>query len=411
MSHATVALSLAFSLGLITCVAVSHAAPLPPPDAPQANPHKALLIGVDGLQYEKLRQAIKQGMAPNLARLQLAKSYVGGIDGTTTEQTTGSGPGWTTILTGSWVDRHKVPSNNDEWRNQAPSVFKQLKLAAPQRKTASIVSWNTINHNFTDDIANGYIDLAVDCAEDDQCVADKTGEELEHGQSDLVFVHLDETDTVGHRDGFSPAYQQAIQSVDNHVGQLLAALSRRQVTHPQENWLVIVAPDHGRRLPDGHDHGKQTLSEKTTFIALNKPGNAQLTAPIAHPTNPAHKGLYGYASQADITPTLLAHLGALPAAAQYSMDGLPLTGPVGARQLTVRQLPGRTDVKLTWHADRPTGTPVQIYRNGEPIATLKDTQQAYVDTGTQALEGPVNYTVVVHQVPVSRLIILGDKAH
>ena len=54
---------------------------------------------------------------------------------------------------------------------------------------------------------------------------------------------------------------------------------------------------------------------------------------------------------------------------------------------------------------------MQIYRNGEPIATLKDTQQAYVDTGTQALEGPVNYTVVVHQVPVSRLIILGDKAH
>ena len=93
------------------------------------------------------------------------------------------------------------------------------------------------------------------------------------------------------------------------------------------------------------------------------------------------------------------------------MDGLPLTGPVGARQLTVRQLPGRTDVKLTWHADRPTGTPVQIYRNGEPIATLKDTQQAYVDTGTQALEGPVNYTVVVHQVPESRLITLGDKAH
>ena len=125
-------------------------------------------------QQLDLQPARRHGDAPGLkpqalgngqvARLQLAKSYVGGIDGTTTEQTTGSGPGWTTILTGSWVDRHKVPSNNDEWRNQAPSVFKQLKLADPQRKTASIVSWNTINHNFTDDIANGYIDLAVDCA-------------------------------------------------------------------------------------------------------------------------------------------------------------------------------------------------------------------------------------------------------
>ena len=39
-----------------------------------------------------------------------------------------------------------LDQNNDEWRNQAPSVFKQLKLADPQRKTASIVSWNTTNH-------------------------------------------------------------------------------------------------------------------------------------------------------------------------------------------------------------------------------------------------------------------------
>ena len=408
MNRATVALRLAVGLSLISAVLVCRAAPLSPPDAPQARTHKALLIGVDGLQYEKLQQAIEHHMAPHLARLNLAKSYVGGVDGTSTEQTTGSGPGWTTILTGSWVDRHHVPSNNDDWRNQAPSVFKLLKLAAPHRKTASIVSWNTINHNFADDIANGYIDLAIDCSDVDPCVADKTVNELEHGQSDLVFAHFDETDAVGHKDGFSPRYQQAIQSVDEHVGQLLSALKRRQKTHPLEDWLVIVTPDHGRRLPDGHDHGKQTLSEKTTFIALNKPGNAQLTAPIAHPGNPAHNGLYGYASQADITPTLLAHLGALPPAAGYSMDGLPLIGPVGVRQLTARKVPGQASVKLTWRTGRPSGTPVQIYRNGQLIAKLQDYQHTYVDTGPLALKGPINYTVVMHKVPVSRLITPGD---
>lgn len=40
MSHATVALSLAFSLGLITCVAVSHAAPLPRLTPPRPIPTK-----------------------------------------------------------------------------------------------------------------------------------------------------------------------------------------------------------------------------------------------------------------------------------------------------------------------------------------------------------------------------------
>ena len=59
MNRATVALRLAVGLSLISAVLVCRAAPLSPPDAPQARTHKALLIGVDGLQYEKLQQAIE----------------------------------------------------------------------------------------------------------------------------------------------------------------------------------------------------------------------------------------------------------------------------------------------------------------------------------------------------------------
>ena len=367
---------------------------------------KVLLIGVDGMQYQKLQTAIKQGKAPNIARLHLYKSYTGGVVGTSTQQPTVSGPGWTTILTGSWVDRHQVNANDEALRNQAPSLFKQLKLAFPERKTASIVSWNVIHENFAEDIAQGYVDQAIKCSGVDPCVVEKVSHELEHGQPDLLFAHFDEPDITGHRLGFTPQYQRAIHTVDAQVGQILSALQRREKAHPEEDWLVIVLPDHGRHLPEGKDHGEQTLSEKTTFIAMNKPGNAQLSTPIGKPANPGFKGLYGFASQADIAPTVLAYLGVKPDLSSYTMDGLPLIGPVGVRQLSAQVQPERQQVTLTWRTAAPTGKRVQIYRNGQPIAQLGDHEHRYVDKDIQALKGAVNYTLVMDGVPVSRLVSL-----
>ena len=371
--------------------------------------HKALLIGVDGMQYQKLQKDIQQSMAPTIASLKLHKSYTGGVQGTSTEQLTVSGPGWTTILTGSWVDRHQVSANDEALRNQAPSLFKQLKLAFPDRKTASIVSWNVINEHFAEDITQGYIDLAFKCSGVDQCVADKVSHELEYGQPDLLFAHFDEPDITGHRLGFTPQYQQAIHTVDAQVGQILFALQRREKAHPEEDWLVIVLPDHGRHLPEGKDHGEQTLSEKTTFIAMNKTGNAQLTAPIANPANPDFKNLYGFASQADVSPTVLAWLGVKPDLARYTMDGLPLIGPVGVRQLTAQPLPDRAQVSLSWGTETPVGKPVQIYRDGQSIALLNDHQHTYIDNDLQGLKGPINYTLVFNGVAVSRLVTLPEQ--
>ena len=400
-------------LSLVTCMSLtftsltSYAATQASPDIPDFSTRKALLIGVDGMQFEKLQEAIAQAMAPNLASLNLNKSYVGGVDGTSIQQQTFSGPGWATILTGGWVDRHKIGANNGALRSNTPSLFKQLKTADPQRKTASIVSWNTINDNFADDIAQGYIDLAEKCSDIDQCVADKASQELEFGQYDLVFAHFDEPDLAGHSNGFSAKYQLAIKGVDAQIGQLLAALERRKQAYPNEDWLVMVTPDHGRRLPNGSSHGQQSLSEKTTFIAMNKPGNPQLTAPIPDPVNPGYNGLYGFASQADITPTLLTHLGAKPDLTQYSIDGLPLIGPLGVRQLTAQSQPTQAQVTLTWRTGDPSGKPLQIYRNGQPIAALTDHYSQYVDE-VQGLSGALNYTVVIDDVPVSRLVTLAN---
>jgi hypothetical protein len=379
-----------------------------PPSGPiDYSQRKALVIGVDGMQYEKLQEAIAAGQAPNIAKFHIAKTYIGGIVGSVTQQTTYSGPGWTTILTGAWVNRHKVAANDSNLHNQADSVFKLIKNADASRRTASIISWNTINDNFSRDIDQGYIDRAEKCNDIDQCVADKASSALRFEDFDLVFAHFDEPDNTGHAVGFVSAYQAAIQGVDAQVGQLLTALQQRQLAHPDEDWLVIVTPDHGRALPDGHNHGNQTLSEKTTFIAINKPANAQLDAPFSDPDDMSFNGLYGHATQADIVPTVLRHLGIAPDAENYHIDGVPLLGALGVRQLTAKVNNQARSVTLQWRGSSvPSGKPLTIYRDGKQIAVLSDQVHAYVDSGLQEVpDGAVdlNYTVTLNDVPAAYL--------
>lgn len=379
--------------------------PPPAPESVNYSHRKALVIGVDGMQYEKLQEAIAAGQAPNIARFNIAKTYTGGIAGSVTEQATYSGPGWTTVLTGAWVNRHKVTANDGKLRNQADSVFKLIKHADATRRTASIVSWNTINDNFARDIDLGYIDRAEKCNDIDQCVADKASDAVRFGDVDFVFAHFDEPDNTGHAVGFGPGYQAAIHGVDTQVGQLLAAVQQRQLAHSGEDWLVIVTPDHGRALPDGHRHGNQTLSEKTTFIAINKVANAQLSSPFSDPANMDFNGLYGNATQADIVPTVLTYFGIKADAANYRIDGVPLLGETGVRQLAAMVDNQARSVALHWRSTfAPSGKPLTVYRDGRQIAVLTDKENGYVDSALQDVRDGIvdlNYVVILNDVPVA----------
>ncbi|MCC7633214.1 alkaline phosphatase family protein [Stenotrophomonas rhizophila] len=385
---------------------------------------KALLIGVDGMQYERLLDAIEAGMAPNIGSLPvLAKSYVGGINETQTAVTSGSGPGWTTMLTGTWADRHRVPFNDDLSRSLADSVFKQIKLAAPSRRTVSIVSWDTINNNFANDVADGYLDLAYKCSNSDACVVNRVIDEIETGNPDFVFAHTNDPDTTGHGHGIaSQQYLNKIQQVDRQVGQILAALERRQLQHPNEDWLVIVATDHGFKLDQPTYHGCRTISEKTTFIAMNKPANAELTHPIPYSGTAlagwpepewcgmhdpiALQNLYGHASQADITPTILRHMGVAVDISGHQMAGIPLIGTLGARQLSYVLDPADGSVTLDWRLTGPDAAAqlVRVFRNGVPIAALTGAEH-YIDRNPPAGTDNLDYTVVTRNTAASVLAL------
>ncbi|MDD1968935.1 alkaline phosphatase family protein [Pseudomonas putida] len=370
--------------------------------------HKALLIGVDGVQYEQLKQAIDAGHAPVIAGLRPMMTYTGGMVGTSTQQTTFSGPGWATVLTGAWADRHRIASNDSGLRIKTDSLFKLISLSSPTRHTASIVSWNPINDNFADDISAGFIELGVKCGGDDQCATERTVQELRTGNFDFIFVHLDQPDDAGHENGFGPGYQDAIAKTDKQIGLILDALGKRKRENADEDWLVMVTTDHGRRLPDGYDHGEQSRSEKTAFIGLNKPANEQLTQPISDPDNPALNGLYGLASEADVVPTILTHLGINTDPQRYTIDGVPLIGHVGVRQLGASLNAEKRTVELRWRVTEGSKQPLRIYRAGQLIAKLTDSSSQYIDSDLPQPIGQLNYTVVFNEVPVS--VLVSDKS-
>lgn len=139
---------------------------------------KALVVEIDGLTHAALRDAMAQNKVPALQSLRVAPAWTGGANGTPSEQRTTDGPGWATLLTGTWVTRHGVRWDTADQRidaKLAPSIFalaKQNKAAG--YKTASV----TANALYPRLLANesGTVDGAVDCAGADACVTERTAQ-------------------------------------------------------------------------------------------------------------------------------------------------------------------------------------------------------------------------------------------
>ncbi len=299
---------------------------------------KVLLVGIDGLQYEKATPTI----APTLNKLNVRKGYTGGFQrntqyqGNDTNEDTSSGSGWTTVLTGVWVDEHGVNGNSDK-QSEAPSLFRYIHDQYPHAYIVSLAKWERINDfYFQKDMS--YVDYYNRCrkyekndktkgceAEQDNAglnftnVTAKAVEQITNKAPDFIFVHLGIPDGVGHDHGFGNRYNNAIRKADDQLGILIEAVKDREKNNPTEDWLIVVTTDHGREPRVGKGHGHQTKSEKTIFIGLNKTWDAKYAVksnPIrAYPTNNGEytylgfDGLYAGVSQTAVAAIVLKHLG------------------------------------------------------------------------------------------------------
>ncbi len=260
---------------------------------------KAVLIGIDGAQLEKLYLLSLRDEATEITDLDIVETFTGGFTGTGTEQDTSSGPGWSTLLTGVWVDQHGIPNNSGQPINaEIDSLFERVDAGIEDAVIASVVNWAPINEQYFAREAGlldepAVIDFVISGLPDAD-VAATTADLITTEGPDFTFVQLDETDAVGDALGFGEEYDQALIKAAAEVGQIIDAVEAREAANPDEDWIVLISTDSGRDGALGLRDGGQEPSQKRTFIASTEPlavFDAPVPATSAAPTVLDHLGI------------------------------------------------------------------------------------------------------------------------
>jgi len=231
---------------------------------------KVLLIGLDGVRVDILAQAD----TPNIDALVADGSF---SDQAQTRPPTVSGPGWSSMLIGVWSDKHLVTGNNFEGNAYSvyPDFLTRLEHVDPGFNTFAVVNWPPLGTTASGGpLISDAVDVklnidgdALGYTEADALSLAAAVGHLVNEDPDAAFVYLGDIDVVGHdHNSLAPQYKAAIETADGQVGQLLSALQRRP-TYYQEDWLIIVATDHGRT--DDGGHGGTSLQEQTIFYLVS----------------------------------------------------------------------------------------------------------------------------------------------
>ncbi|MEQ1438323.1 alkaline phosphatase family protein [Fontimonas sp. SYSU GA230001] len=352
---------LLLALALVACGA-DHAGPAAPASG------RVLILGLDGTRSE----GIELAQAPHLDALR-AEGFTD-LDAIAGDVSL-SGPGWASMLSGVWCDRHKVVDNDVSWANSNfdayPHFLARAEQARPALRTASVVHWAPINDEIlcADERADdcGGVD-AVITRDSDAGVRDAVVDLLRDGDPDAVFVQFDDIDHAGHGTapssppgGFCPKpsgavdgncllrglnaeYLAEIERIDGYIGDILAAL-RARPRYALENWLILVSPDHGGGGLVFNQHGFDVAQDRRTFLIVAGPAARPLPGtPVTRLADlpPAeNNGLPPAdtrgAKLVDIAATALFHLG-IPIDPDWQLAGQPL-GVAGAPDYEERAIP------------------------------------------------------------------------
>lgn len=240
-----------------------------------AKERKVLFIGIDGCRFDAMQVAD----TPHLDSLRDEGCYDPDcqiLGERYQKNDTISGPGWSSILTGVWADKHGVHNNTflGMKYKDYPHFFARLKEQQPDALTASAVTWVPIQQfivsgadhalKFTPPEGD-YVPADVDAT---QAIARILTEE----NPTAVFLYIGQVDETGHKHGFHPTvkeYTSAIEQADKHVGEVLAALKARP-TYDDEEWLILVTSDHGGR-GTGHGGGHNVPEIRNSFLIVSGP--------------------------------------------------------------------------------------------------------------------------------------------
>ncbi|MFD3780857.1 alkaline phosphatase family protein [Streptomyces sp. NPDC058612] len=279
-----------------------------------ATTDKVLVIGIDGAVLDR----VKAANAPHLNGLMAQGLTARSTLYANPMAATSSGPGWSTIATGVWPDKHGVKDNSFTGKNYTahPDFLTRIENAKPSLNTYAAADWEPITSTDQNGpIFSAKVDKRLSLKGDrdgygseDPKIAAAAATELRDQNPDAAFVYLGEIDAAGHSSGAaSQAYLNAVARVDVLVGKLLTAVQSRP-TYAQENWKVLVTTDHGHT--SGGGHGGSSIAERGTFV-------------IARGAGIPAGSVRDDVRLADVAATALAHVGVSGA----GLDGVPLNAP------------------------------------------------------------------------------------
>lgn len=374
---------------------------------------KVVFIILDGISADQLADAYTPYLDSIAATGSYTDAFIGGYKDTYTETPTVSAVGYNSLLTGTWANKHNVWGNAIKAPNyHYPTIFRLYKDQYPQGKIGIFSSWLD---NRTKLVGDGLVNtggLKVDYYYDgleydtinyphdternfmkliDYSVADQAAKTIVEKAPDVSWVYLQYTDDMGHAFGDSQRFSAAITFEDFLVGKVWRAVMQRQAAH-EEDWLLVVTTDHGRKEEDGKHHGGQTDREKSIWIVMNTP---KVNSYFKEHT----PGIV------DILPTMTDFLNIeVPTSIRREFDGVSLVEPVDIANLKAEKQ--KRNVVIRWEALVPgegklylsqtnhfkTGTPDQYQlletvnlENGQVKVPLRKISKGY---GKFVLETP-----------------------
>jgi len=302
-----------------------HAAAL---SEPMPTP-KVVFVIVDGIPADVIERVATPHLDAIASAGAYARAQIGGPVGEPGETPTVSAPGYMSLVTGTWADKHNVyenynlSPNYDYW-----NIFRVAKAVSPAIKIGIFSTWTDNRTVLLGEGQPGAGDWRFDYVADsfekdekrfppqpsdkhiawiDTFVAEEAAKVIVEQGPGLTWVYLQHTDDIGHEFGDSDAFDLAVAEMDDHVGRIWDAVNARQATHP-EDWLVIVTTDHGRDAETGREHEGHTARERTIWIATN----SQRLSP----------DFYAMPEIVDIYPSIATHLGiTIPEEVARHLDG------------------------------------------------------------------------------------------
>lgn len=265
-----------FKKGLAGAVALGTASITQPVTAITAKVNAAaakriVLISLDGICVDGFLKAKTPNLDALLAEGSLSLDTRVVMPSVTlpnwTSHLTGSGPEQHGVVDNSWeISKFILPAIETDSEGYYPSVFKVLKEALPQVKTAFYYNWINLFYPYN----KQYLD-EVSYLEEDAYVPnyEKALSFLKENRKHptLVFLYSVHTDHAGHKyKWMSPEYIQSIEEADVEIGRFIDKM-KQEGLYNDTHFMFLT--DHGGI---NYGHGGVSTDEMIVPWGITGPG-------------------------------------------------------------------------------------------------------------------------------------------